>query len=65
MISEPDESLDSPRIPVPQGRVLGGGSSVYVMLYIRGTMAFGPKAMVAEAGTSGLFCPSPEGRKHR
>lgn len=36
VISEPDESLGGLPFPVPQGRVLGGGSSVNGMLYMRG-----------------------------
>ena len=36
VLSEPDESLGGLRFPVPQGRVLGGGSSVNGMLYMRG-----------------------------
>ena len=34
--SEPDESLGGRPVPVPQGRVLGGGSSVNGMIYMRG-----------------------------
>ena len=36
VISEPDASLDGLKFPVPQGRVLGGGSSVNGMIYMRG-----------------------------
>ncbi|MFV0245964.1 MAG: GMC family oxidoreductase [Qingshengfaniella sp.] len=36
VISEPDASLDGLQFPVPQGRVLGGGSSVNGMIYMRG-----------------------------
>ncbi len=36
VLSEPDVSLGGLRFPVPQGRVLGGGSSVNGMLYMRG-----------------------------
>ncbi|MYA89484.1 MAG: GMC family oxidoreductase [Boseongicola sp. SB0662_bin_57] len=36
VISEPDDSLGGLRFPVPQGKVLGGGSSVNGMLYMRG-----------------------------
>lgn len=36
VISEPDPSLGGLPFPVPQGRVLGGGSSVNGMLYMRG-----------------------------
>lgn len=36
VISEPDTSLGGLPFPVPQGRVLGGGSSVNGMLYMRG-----------------------------
>ena len=36
VISEPDASLDGLAFPVPQGRVIGGGSSVNGMLYMRG-----------------------------
>ena len=36
VVSEPDPSLDGLRFPVPQGRVLGGGSSVNGMIYMRG-----------------------------
>lgn len=36
VISEPDPSLGGLPFPVPQGRVIGGGSSVNGMLYMRG-----------------------------
>ena len=36
IISEPDASLSGLKFPVPQGRVLGGGSSVNGMIYMRG-----------------------------
>ncbi len=36
VVSEPDPSLGGLPFPVPQGRVLGGGSSVNGMLYRRG-----------------------------
>ena len=36
VISEPDPTLGGRPFPVPQGRVLGGGSSVNGMIYIRG-----------------------------
>ncbi len=36
VISEPDASLGGLRFPVPQGKVLGGGSSVNGMIYMRG-----------------------------
>ncbi|WP_432695000.1 GMC family oxidoreductase [Marinobacterium sp. YM272] len=36
IVSEPDSSLGMKRFVVPQGRVLGGGSSVNGMLYMRG-----------------------------
>lgn len=36
VVSEPDPTLDGLPFPVPQGRVLGGGSSVNGMLYMRG-----------------------------
>lgn len=35
-VSEPDPSLESRPFVVPQGRVLGGGSSVNGMIYMRG-----------------------------
>ena len=35
-VSEPDESLGGRPFPVPQGNVLGGGSSVNGMIYMRG-----------------------------
>ncbi|MDQ6437496.1 GMC family oxidoreductase N-terminal domain-containing protein [Mesorhizobium sp. LHD-90] len=34
--SEPEAAVGGRRLPVPQGRTLGGGSSVNAMLYIRG-----------------------------
>ena len=36
LTSEPDASLDGLRFVVPQGKVLGGGSSVNGMIYMRG-----------------------------
>ncbi len=36
VVSEPDESLNDKPFPVPQGNVLGGGSSVNGMIYMRG-----------------------------
>jgi len=36
ILSEADPSLDGANFPVPQGRVLGGGSSVNGMIYMRG-----------------------------
>jgi len=36
VVSEPDPTLDGNRYPVPQGRVVGGGSSVNGMIYMRG-----------------------------
>jgi len=36
VVSEPDESLDGLPFTVPQARVLGGGSSVNGMIYMRG-----------------------------
>ena len=36
VMSEPDASLNGARFPVPQGKVIGGGSSVNGMLYMRG-----------------------------
>jgi len=36
VVSEADPSLDGANFPVPQGRVLGGGSSVNGMIYMRG-----------------------------
>ncbi|MBI5901081.1 MAG: GMC family oxidoreductase N-terminal domain-containing protein [Rhodocyclales bacterium] len=36
LLSEPDSTVGGRRFPVPQGRVLGGGSSVNGMIYIRG-----------------------------
>jgi choline dehydrogenase-like flavoprotein len=37
--SEPEESLGGRKLPVPQGRMLGGGSSINAMVYIRGQAA--------------------------
>jgi len=36
VLSEPDETLDGKRFAVPQGNVVGGGSSVNAMIYMRG-----------------------------
>ena len=36
VVSDPDASLNGKPFPVPQGRVLGGGSSVNGMIYMRG-----------------------------
>ena len=36
VVSEPDQSLNGRPFPVPQGNVLGGGSSVNGMIYMRG-----------------------------
>jgi choline dehydrogenase len=37
--SEPEESVGGRRLPIPQGRMLGGGSSINAMVYIRGQAA--------------------------
>lgn len=34
--SEPEEAVGGRRLPIPQGRMLGGGSSINAMVYIRG-----------------------------
>ncbi|MER8707282.1 GMC family oxidoreductase N-terminal domain-containing protein [Mesorhizobium sp. M1088] len=34
--SDPEPSVGGRRLPVPQGRTLGGGSSINAMLYVRG-----------------------------
>ena len=34
--SEPETNVGGRRLPIPQGRTLGGGSSINAMLYIRG-----------------------------
>lgn len=34
--SDPEPSVGGRRLPIPQGRTLGGGSSINAMLYIRG-----------------------------
>ena len=39
VVSEPDASLNGNPFPVQQGRVLGGGSSVNGMIYMRGQQA--------------------------
>jgi len=36
VLSEPDETISGKRFAVPQGRVVGGGSSVNAMIYMRG-----------------------------
>ena len=36
VISEPDDTLNGKPFVVPQGRVLGGGSSINGMIYMRG-----------------------------
>ena len=36
VVSEPDPTLNDNHFPVPQGRVIGGGSSVNGMIYMRG-----------------------------
>ncbi|MCC2109693.1 MAG: GMC family oxidoreductase N-terminal domain-containing protein, partial [Hyphomicrobiales bacterium] len=36
IVSAPDASLNGLPFPVPQGRVIGGGSSVNGMIYMRG-----------------------------
>ena len=37
--SEPEESVGGRKLPIPQGRMLGGGSSINAMVYIRGQAA--------------------------
>lgn len=37
--SEPEDSVGGRQLPIPQGRTLGGGSSINAMLYIRGQAA--------------------------
>ena len=39
VVSEPDDTLNGSRFGVPQGRVVGGGSSVNAMIYMRGQAA--------------------------
>ncbi len=36
VLSEPDDTIDGKRFSVPQGNVVGGGSSVNAMIYMRG-----------------------------
>ena len=42
-VSEPQPALDGRRVHVPQGRTLGGSSSMNGMIYIRGDVSFGTK----------------------
>lgn len=37
--SEPEDSVGGRKLPIPQGRMLGGGSSINAMVYIRGQAA--------------------------
>ena len=36
VLFEPDETLDGKHFAVPQGHIVGGGSSVNAMIYMRG-----------------------------
>lgn len=52
VVSEPDPSLNGLKFPVPQGKVIGGGSSVNGMIYMRG-QARDYDAWEAEHGCTG------------
>jgi choline dehydrogenase-like flavoprotein len=56
--TEPEPFVNQRQVFIPQGRTLGGGSSVNAMIYIRGqaqTMTIG-RPMVVPGGGGRTFC---------